>query len=62
MTYNFDPDQWYQNELAALQHKAKVGKLTRKQYESELAALDKRHADMWDRLDGSYQIPDENGG
>ena len=62
MTYNFDPDQWYRNELAALQRRVEAGELTCEQHESELAALDRRHDDMWDRLDGSYHIPDENTG
>ena len=62
MTYNFDPDQWYRNELAALQRRAEADELTCEDYESELAALDRRHDDMWDRLDGSYHIPDENTG
>ncbi len=29
MTYNFDPDQWYENELAIIHSKYIAGKLTK---------------------------------
>lgn len=56
MTYNFDPDKWYENEVAFLENNYKFGKISEKEYKSSLEELSKRHEDMWRRLDGTYQI------
>ncbi len=60
MTYNFDPDKWYENELLALHSKYRAGKMTPREYEMAIEELDRNHKKMWERLDGSYQIPDKN--
>ena len=57
MTYNFDPDKWYENEVAFLENRYKCGKISKSEYKKALEELGKRHSDMWDRLDGTYQIP-----
>ena len=57
MTYNFDPDKWYENETAFLENNYKSGKISEQEYKASLEALDKRHEEMWSRLDGTYQIP-----
>lgn len=57
MTYNFDPDRWYGNELNVLERRLAAGELTPQEFESARAALDERYEQMWRRLDGSYQIP-----
>jgi hypothetical protein len=57
MTYNFDPDRWYDNELAVLKQRRKAGELNDQEYEQAVADLDRRYDEMVDRLDGSYQIP-----
>lgn len=59
MTYNFDPDRWYENELAALELELREGRLTREKFEAAAADLDDRYAAMLDRLDGTYRIPQE---
>ncbi|MGD9234726.1 MAG: hypothetical protein PVH67_12795 [Desulfobacterales bacterium] len=56
MTYNFDPDKWYENEVAFLENNYKSGKISEKEYKSSLEELSKRHEDMWRRLDGTFQI------
>jgi DICT domain-containing protein len=56
MTYNFDPDKWYDDEWHILRTKLKQGRLTREEYNRALADLDRRLADMWNRLDGTYQV------
>jgi len=58
MTYNFDPDRWYDDELAFLDRERHSGRLSAKEYGRRVADLDRRLAEMWRRLDGSYQIPD----
>lgn len=57
MTYNFDPDRWYENERAALEARYTAGGLTEKEYTDALSALDRKYDDMQDRLNGTYQIP-----
>ena len=56
MTYNFDPDKWYENELLILKSKFKSGEITEQELIKALQNLNKRHEDMWNRLDGTYQI------
>ncbi len=57
MTYNFDPDKWYDMERALLDRRFRRGQMDAQAYEAELDALDRRYDEMLDRLDGSYQIP-----
>ena len=56
MTYNFDPDKWYENELAALKSKYESGKLTKVEFDKAITDLEHRYNEMWDRLDGTYKI------
>ena len=56
MTYNFDPDRWYNDELYLIQSKLKSGEITQIEYDESATLLDKKHEDMWKRLDGTYQI------
>ena len=60
MTYNFDPDKWYYNELFLIQAKLKSDKITQGEYDQNVATLDKKHEEMWKRLDGTYQIGPDN--
>ncbi len=57
MTYNYDPDKWYENEIAFFENSYKSGKISEKEYKASLEELSKRHEEMWRRLDGTYQIP-----
>jgi hypothetical protein len=57
MTYNFDPDQWYENELLVIHSKYKAGQMTKQEYTKAVEVLDRKYDVMWERLDGSYQIP-----
>ena len=57
MTYNFDPDRWYENERTALEERRRSEGWSEADYETALKNLDLRHDEMVRRLDGSYQIP-----
>ena len=57
MTYNFDVERWYQNERDALQRRLDAGEIDREAFEKGLGELDRRYAEMHDRLDGTYQLP-----
>ncbi len=56
MTYNFDPDRWYDNETAYLQNQLRSAVLSEQEYHKQITELDKRYEEMCVRLDGTYQI------
>ena len=60
MTYNFDPDKWYDNELYLIQSILKTGEITQHEYDATVGILDKKLEEMWKRLDGSYQLSSDN--
>ncbi len=57
MTYNFDPDKWYENEVKFLGTKFKSDELSEQEFKKALEALEKRYEELWDRLSRTYQIP-----
>ena len=57
MTYNFDPDRWYDNERGILDAGLKTGDLSAEEYNQALSVLEHRYDEMLKRLDGTYQIP-----
>ena len=57
MTYNFDPDRWYDDERGILEAHFKAGEMNPREYEDALRDLDRRYDEMLKSLDGTYQIP-----
>jgi hypothetical protein len=57
MTYNFDPDRWYQNERTAMEAVRREEKWNDHDYQTAVEALERRYDDMIRRLDGTYCIP-----
>ena len=57
MTYNFDPDRWYDNERAALEARRRERGWSDAEFEAALEDLERRYDEMLRRLDGTYQIP-----
>ena len=60
MTYNFDPDRWYDNERLAIDARFRSGRITAREYKDAIDDLDYRFDEMLDRLDGTYQIPENS--
>lgn len=58
MTYNFDPDRWYENEYSALEVLHKQGSMTDIEFEAACSDLLRRYEEMLSRLDGTYQLPE----
>jgi hypothetical protein len=56
VTYNFDPDRWYDNELAALEHERQSGSLAPPDYETRKDQLLDRY-DAMDQAAARYGIP-----
>jgi len=57
MTYNFDPDKWYDIERELLEGRLRKGEISEQAFIRAVEELDRRYDEMLDRLDGSYQIP-----
>jgi hypothetical protein len=56
MTYNFDPDRWYDDQRRLLELRLKDGSLDRAAFDEALAELERRYESMLARLDGTYQL------
>jgi hypothetical protein len=51
MTYNFDPDRWFENKLAQLTAKKARGEITAAELDAEHARLVDEYEQMLQRLD-----------
>jgi len=56
VTYNFDPDRWYENQRRALDAKRERGDLTDEGYQAGLDDLDRRYEAMTSRLDKPFDL------
>jgi hypothetical protein len=59
MTYNFDPERWFQNESAALDAVRDAGKISPVEHAAAMDRLQEKLEAMWQRLDGTYQMTDD---
>ena len=57
MTYNFDPERWYEKEYSALETLRAKGNITEIEFEEQYSKLLNRYEKMLSRLDGTYQLP-----
>jgi hypothetical protein len=57
VTYNFDPDRWYDNERLVIDMQFRSGQMSAREHKDAIDDLDGRYDEMLDRLDGTYQIP-----
>jgi hypothetical protein len=57
MTYNFDPDRWYDNQRALLEHRRARGEIDATQFDEELERLGQRYDEMLERLSGPFELP-----
>jgi len=56
MTYNFDPDRWYDNQRRLVDARRDRGELDADAYQRELDALEARYESMTSRLDKEFEI------
>jgi hypothetical protein len=56
MTYNFDPDRWYEDQRRLLERRRQNGTLDEAAFEEAARELDRRYEAMLSRLDGTYQL------
>jgi hypothetical protein len=57
VTYNFDPERWYANELSFLDHRRRQEGWSEAEFDQAVEELDRRRDRLVSRLDGTYQIP-----
>jgi len=61
MTYNFDPERWFELRVALLDERRRRGELDDDAYRRERAELEGRYDAMIERLDGTYRLPSRHG-
>lgn len=57
MTYNFDPERWYEAHRAVLDTRRERGEIDDPEHARLVEDLDRRYDEMVARLDGTYRIP-----
>ncbi len=57
VTYNFDPEQWLQAQLARIDRRHADGEIGDAERRAALHDAHRRYDQMVERLDGTYQIP-----
>jgi hypothetical protein len=62
MTYNFDPDRWYEDQLRALEARRDAGEIDEATFNARREDLDRRRDEMVRRLDGTFQLPTRGSG
>ena len=60
MTYNFDPDRWFDIEESALKAKLAKGDIEKEQFEKEMELLAEKYEEMLERLDVRYDYSDKS--
>ena len=58
MTYNFDPDRWYENQRRAIDARHENGEIAGADYQAELDRLEARYEQMTTRLDKPFELSD----
>lgn len=56
MTYNFDPDRWYEDQQRLLEMRRREGALDEHAFDEALKDLERRYEEMLARLDLTYQL------
>lgn len=56
MTYNFDPDRWYENQRRAIDARRENGEIADAAYQAELDRLEVRYEQMTARLDKPFDF------
>jgi hypothetical protein len=51
MTYNFDPERWFENQKDALSRKRDAGEITAEDYEARLKELVDKYEKLLQRMD-----------
>jgi hypothetical protein len=58
VTYNFDPDRWYEIHRKDVDARRASGALQEEDYQVELDRLERRYEEMTSRLDKPFELSD----
>jgi hypothetical protein len=58
LTYNFDPDRWYETHRTALDARHAARAMPDDEYQAELDRLERRYDEMVARLDKPFELSD----
>jgi hypothetical protein len=56
MTYNFDPDRWYEDERVRLDMRRRSGEIGEREAEEALKEIERRYEEMLKRLDRTFDL------
>ncbi len=56
VTYNFDPDRWFENQQRALDERRARGEIDEAGYKAALADLEAQYDRMQDRLNKAFDL------
>ncbi len=59
MTYNFDPDRWYENHRAVIQARLDREEIDAAAAQKLIDDLDRRFESLVSRLDGTFVLPNK---
>jgi hypothetical protein len=57
VTYNFDPERWYENQRRLLELRHDSAEVDDQAFAELVEDLDRRYEEMLTRLDQSFQLP-----
>ncbi len=57
MTYNFDPEKWYENHRRLLLARRERSELDEREFADALEELERRFEEMLAQLDRPFQLP-----
>jgi hypothetical protein len=57
VTYNFDPDRWFENQRRALDGRRDRGEIGAAEHQAELDLLEARYEQMSSRLNAAFELP-----
>ena len=57
MTYNFDPDQWYENQRRLLEAQHRDGRIDEATLTARLEELERKYEEMLQRLNKPFELP-----
>ena len=57
MTYNFDPDQWYENQRKLLESQRSDGRIDEATLTARLEELERKYEEMLQRLNKPFELP-----
>jgi hypothetical protein len=58
VTYNFDPDRWFEIQRHVLDARRDRGELSPEAYQADLEGLERRYEEMTSRLDKPFELND----